>query len=212
MQNLNFSLRRYWLLDYFGRFVDLDLLRDHINTIYPAPGRVPSIFFRAPNPLPERFEVTLEKAVSLPMPIPKLEAQITSGNKATFLSHEGGEARFMRSTPDHHIHFDAKHPDEWEQFSILTDGFLRACATLLNGDRVRITSETGEELGPMRLMEGHQISMGHDVYRLSDNMEVIESFDASLPLREPVTLELSSEETTRIITITAKQAEQNVTL
>ncbi|UYH50941.1 hypothetical protein N5W20_07520 [Candidatus Kirkpatrickella diaphorinae] len=211
MQNLGFSLRRYWLLDYFGRFVDLDLLRDRLNTINPAPGRVPGIFMRAPNPLPERFEAMLEKAVSLPMPVPIMKVQISAGNLATFLSHDGAHPRYMRSTPDFHIHMDAEHPSEWEHFSLLTDGFLRACATLMHGDRITIASETGEELGPMRLTEGHQIMIGPHAYPIRDNMEVIESFDASLPLREPIPLDLVSGEETRTVTVSAKQVEQSAT-
>lgn len=174
-----FASARFWLLDFFGHVVDHDPLRDCLFSVTPPPGRYPGLFFFADTVSQEQFTVTLRKAVSLPMPIPQLQATRLPSGVVT-LRRLDGSGRFLRSVENAGIDFLATEARDWEHFFILSEQLMHGYAILSQPEISVITCENGEEgadtvLPPMSFAQGHLGVIGPYSFSLAANLPELEN-------------------------------------
>ncbi|GAB6855238.1 hypothetical protein [Asaia astilbis] len=169
-----FASSRFWLLDFFGHVVEHDPLRDCLFSVTPPPGRYPGLFFFADNVALDSFTVTLRKVVSLPMPLPPLQATRLSNGLFTF-QRKDGSGRFLRSVENEGIDFQATEAKDWEHFFILSEQMLHAFAILSQEAVSTVTTEEGEILAPLRVVQGHNGKIGELVFSLATNMSALEA-------------------------------------
>lgn len=184
--------KRYWLLDWFGHMVDLDVLRDRPNTTRADYKRLPAMFITARVQQAAPFAVMLHKGVSLPMPLPDLEARMISDHIVNLRTLNPDNERFMRSTPDFTITFDAKEAKEWERYALLSESFMYMSGILADPNAVSVGSKSGDELGPMRFAQQHQFAFGDLTFPIAANIATLEAFSRRLPLKEDVILTLET--------------------
>ena len=169
-----FASDRFWLLDFFGHVVDHDPLRDCLFSVVPPPGRYPGLFFFADTVSQPQFAVTLRKAVSLPVPIPKLLATRQPSGVVT-LQRLDGSGRYLRSVENDGIDFLATEAKDWEQFFILSEQMMHAYAILSQADVSVITNQEGETLPPMTFAQGHRGVIGPVSFSLAANLPELEA-------------------------------------
>lgn len=181
-----FVAARFWILDFFGRVLDHNVLRDSLFAITPPPGRYPGLFFFADDVSLERFPVTLRKGVSLPMPIPPLQA-IRQTNGLVLLQRTDGSGRYLRSVENDGVDFSATEARDWEHFFLLSEPMIRAYAILSQGEVSVIMDPDGVRQEPLRLVQGHAACIGEIVFSIVHHADALEAV-ASLGSGEEMAL------------------------
>ena len=168
---------RFWLLDVFGRIVTHDSLRDCLAATPFFPERYPGLFFFADDVSPEHFPVILRKVVSLPMPIPPLQAHRQLDGTIT-LQRTDGTMRYMRSIENDRIDFTAQEARDWEHFLMVSEEMLRAFAILSQPEVSTILSAESGVQPPLTLVADHKAKIGEVSFPLVKNRDVFERIGA----------------------------------
>ncbi|RUT24471.1 hypothetical protein C0V97_16505 [Asaia sp. W19] len=175
-----FASSRFWLLDFFGHVVDHDALRDCLFSVSPPPGRYPGLFFFADDVSTDQFPVILRKIVSLPMPIPPLQARRLNTGLVT-LQRSDGTGRYLRSVENDGIDFQATEAKDWEHFFILSEPMMHAYAILSQEAVSTITDDTGVTMPPLVLAQGHKGRIGDYSFSLAANLPALEALSSLEP-------------------------------
>ncbi|GBQ82760.1 hypothetical protein [Asaia krungthepensis] len=172
-----YASARFWLLDFFGHVVDHDPLRDCLFSVVPPPGRYPGLFFFADSVALQQFTVTLRKIVSLPVPIPQLQATRQTNGLIT-LQRLDGTGRYLRSVENAGIDFQATEAKDWEHFLILSEPMMHSYAILSQGEVSVITDPDEEILSPMSFVEGFKGRIGPHDFSLAANLTALEDLSS----------------------------------
>jgi len=196
-----YASARFWLLDFFGQVVDHDPLRDCLFSVVPSPGRYPGLFFFADTVAQEQFTVTLRKVVSLPMPIPQLQATRLPSGLVT-LQRLDGSGRYLRSEENAGIDFHATEAKDWEQFFILSEPMMHAYAILSQDKVSTITAPDGTSLPPMTFAQGHAGVIGPCRFSLAANLPALEDIAGLEPGASTELMLRLTDGETRTLTVT----------
>lgn len=162
---------RFWLLNHFGRFLELDLMRDCLFSRTLDSTAYPGIFFFADDPHAGRADVELRKAVSLPMPFPPLTLLPQASGLVAFETRDTDEPRYMRSLLDRHLDFNAAAIREWELYLPVDEEHLHAFILLGQPALTSIHDTGGHALSPLELKDNFQVVFGKIALPLLPNFQ-----------------------------------------
>lgn len=198
---------RFWLMDYFGDVLDQDTLRDTLARRAVFGHGYPGIFFFTDNPVATPYDVDLRKAVSLPMPLPALQAVATGRENLIALKLRGSAPALyltsfrIRNDPNQRFRTTATTVRAWEHFLPISEALLHTFLILGDTTRADIRDEEGNRLPPLQIQPGQLGAIGTLLFPLSTNVVDLETV-AALHANEETVLTLQSGDVTRRISVT----------
>lgn len=175
---------RLWFMDWHGRVLDHDPISDYFSPTPFQPGVYPGISAKIALPLNLPCDITFEKRVSMPRPLPVFEA-LDAGN-GLIIFQEKELKTFLISAPvpgTGRIGTDSTNPGEWERFLPMTEDAMRGLSTLLVSQTASLIDvETGKVLSAIRPGEGFLWVLGDTSIPLTANIQNIEQI-GRLPAR-----------------------------
>ena len=155
---------RYWLLNTFGRFLELDHMRDCLFSRTLDSTAYPGIFFFADDLAAAPFDIELRKIASRPS--------------------------YMRSQPDGYVKFDAPAAKGWERYLPVDETLLHALIILAQPAFATLVDTMGIPVAPLTLAGNFQITLGTTKFPLLPNIEALGDM-AHLPPGEEMNLHLT---------------------
>lgn len=150
------SLTRLWFMDWHGRVLSHDPIRDDFSQAPFEPGIHPGLSAQLPIPLPLPCSVALEKRVSMPRPLPRFEIQAAPNGLVCFQVKDKGT--YLKSIPSRHggeVVTTSPQIAQWESFLPMSENFLRGLSALLVPQAATLTDpQTGEAFSSIQLQLG----------------------------------------------------------
>lgn len=150
------SLTRLWFMDWHGRVLSHDPIRDDFSQAPFEPGIHPGLSAQLPVPLHLPCNVALEKRVSMPRPLPRFEMQAAPNGLVCFQVKD--KSTYLKSIPSRHggeVVTTSPQIAQWESFLPMSENFLRGLSALLVPQAATLTDpQTGEAFSSIQLQLG----------------------------------------------------------
>lgn len=150
------SLTRLWFMDWHGRVLSHDPIRDDFSQAPFEPGIHPSLSAQLPVPLHLPCSVALEKRVSMPRPLPRFEMQAAPNGLVCFqVEDKGTYLKSARFPQGGEVVATSPQIAQWEYFLPMSENFLRGLSALLVPQAATLTNpQTGEAFSVIQLHSG----------------------------------------------------------
>lgn len=201
MMSASDGQNRFWLLNHFGRFLELDLMRDCLFSRTLDSTAYPGIFFFADDPHAGPMDVELRKVVSLPVPFPALTLLPQPSGLVAFETRDTDRPRYMTSLPDRHLDFNASVIKAWELYLPIDEEHLHAFILLGQPALTSIHDTGGHQLAPLEFKDNFHVAFGKTTLPLLPNFETFAEIAYQVPGTE-TTLELTDGKATVSLVIT----------
>lgn len=146
------SLNRLYLLDWFGRLIDHDTLRDEPVRRPFESGHQPGLFLLAVTPLQLPSSALLRKRTPLPRAYPDIQLiDARDGFIGLFL--KGMNSWFSIHAESEKTCLGAPRLLDWERFTLLTQPMLDGLGILAHASHGRISDENGQTVAPLRFAD-----------------------------------------------------------
>ena len=168
------SLTRVWFMDWHGRVLSHDPIRDDFSPAPFQPGIYPGLSALVAFPLTFPCGVTLEKRVSMPRLLPELEMRETPQGFVCLVTKKHNT--YLISAPGHGgILTNSTNLGEWEQLLIMQQDFMRGLSTLMVPDKATlIDTQNDQPLSPLQLSSGFVGEVNGKRLSLKRNLQAIE--------------------------------------
>lgn len=168
------SLTRLWFMDWHGRVLSHDPIRDDFAAASFQPGIHSGLSALVPFPLNLPCDVTLEKRVSMPRLLPELEMLSAPNGLVCFQAK--GTGHYLKSVPGGgEVVIHSSNLADWEYFLPMSEDFLRGLSALLVPQAATLTdTQTGQNLPPLQLQPGCIGEMDGTRLSLAKNTQAIE--------------------------------------
>lgn len=150
------SLARLWFMDWHGRVLSHDPIRDDFSQAPFEPGIHPGLSAQLSVPLHLPYSVALEKRVSMPRPLTRFEMQAAPNGLVCFQVKD--KSTYLKSIPSRHggeVVTTSPQIAQWESFLPMSENFLRGLSALLVPQAATLTDpQTGEAFSAIQLHSG----------------------------------------------------------
>ncbi|AFW00631.1 hypothetical protein BAR24_03810 [Gluconobacter oxydans] len=152
----NPTMVRLWFMDWHGRVLSHDPIKDYFSPAPFQPGIYPGLSALVPSPLKLPCDVTLEKRVSMPRLLPELEMRETPQGFVCLVNKKHNTYLISAPVPAQgSVLTNSTNLGEWEQLLIIQEDFMRGLSTLMVPNAATlIDTQNDQALSPLQLRPG----------------------------------------------------------